>query len=171
MSGFQCSICGSYHDQLPFSYGVPAPDLLYAILPEERRERCLLTSDQCIVDTEICFVRGILYIPVIDSPDLFFWGVWVELEQDEYDRMHAAWKVPGRELDPPYYGRLATRLPVYPDTLQLRVVMRNRAMGEAPLVLIEPCDHPLSAEQQNGVTLGRVQEIAEYVLHVSAQGR
>jgi hypothetical protein len=40
-----------------------------------------------------------------------------------------------------------------------------RSWPPRPLVELEPTDHPLAVEQRTGITLGRVQEIAETLLH------
>ncbi len=40
-----------------------------------------------------------------------------------------------------------------------------QAVGQRPLIELEPTDHPLAAEQRAGITLARVQEIAETLLH------
>ena len=41
----------------------------------------------------------------------------------------------------------------------------NRPVGQCPWVELEPTDHPLALEQREGITLARVQEIAEKILH------
>jgi len=38
-------------------------------------------------------------------------------------------------------------------------------VGERPEITLEPTDHPLSIEQQNGITMARVQQIVEANLH------
>lgn len=40
-----------------------------------------------------------------------------------------------------------------------------RSWPPRPLVELEPTDHPLAVERRTGITLGRVQEIAETLLH------
>jgi hypothetical protein len=38
-------------------------------------------------------------------------------------------------------------------------------LGERPSVELEPTSHPLAVEQRNGITVARVHEIAETLLH------
>ncbi|SFF35346.1 hypothetical protein SAMN05421541_109131 [Actinoplanes philippinensis] len=38
-------------------------------------------------------------------------------------------------------------------------------MGRRPLIELEPSDHPLAVEQRTGITLDRVRQIAETLLH------
>ena len=41
----------------------------------------------------------------------------------------------------------------------------TRKVGRRPLIELHPADHPLVAEQQNGITMERVREIATEALH------
>jgi hypothetical protein len=47
----------------------------------------------------------------------------------------------------------------------LKTRVHTQAVGKRPLVEMEPTDHPLAVEQRTGITLARVQEIAETLLH------
>ena len=60
MSGFHCQGCGEWHDELPMSFGADAPYWYDVIAPEERERRAELSSDQCVIDGEQFFVRGVL---------------------------------------------------------------------------------------------------------------
>lgn len=96
----------------------------------------------------------------------FEWGVWVSLSQRNFLRMHELWHTPGRENEPPYFGWLSTEIPVYrPSTLSLKTQVHTRPVGERPLIELEPTDHPLAVEQRAGITVARVQEFAELLLH------
>jgi hypothetical protein len=147
------------------SFGAEAPVAYSAIPPSDREARTVLTPDQCIVDYERFFVRGRLEIPVAGRDDRFLWLVWVEVGFAEYERMNELWTVAGREAEPPYPGSLATDLTVYPSTLELAVELRTRPVGERPLVRVVDGDHPLAVEQRTGITIERVQQIGERILH------
>lgn len=43
--------------------------------------------------------------------------------------------------------------------------MHTQPVGLRPLVELQPTDHPLAVEQLEGMTVARVQEIAELLLH------
>jgi hypothetical protein len=47
----------------------------------------------------------------------------------------------------------------------LKTNIHTNPVGVRPFVELEPTDHPLAVEQRNGITLARVQEIAEIILH------
>ena len=56
-------------------------------------------------------------------------------------------------------------MPLYPETLHLKTMAHTRPVGMTPLIELEPTDHPLAVEQREGITMARVQEIAEKLLH------
>ena len=55
--------------------------------------------------------------------------------------------------------------PVFPNMLRLKTKVHTQAGNLRPLVELEPTDHPLAVEQRNGITMDRVREIAEALLH------
>jgi hypothetical protein len=146
-------------------YGAPAPALWFTIPQAEREERALLSSDMCLIDEQHGFIVGNLEIPVLDSAQHFSWDVWVSLSLANFKRAYQMWEHAGRESEPPYFGWVSTLLPGYPETLYLKSHVHTREVGRRPRVELEPTDHPLAVEQRQGITLARVQEIAELVLH------
>jgi hypothetical protein len=146
-------------------YGSPAPALWFHITEADRPQRCELSSDQCVVDGEHFFIVGNVDIPVTDSDEMFSWDVWVSLSETNFLRASELWNAPGRESEPPYFGWFSTSLPGYPETLHLKTMVHTREVGRRPYVELEPTDHPLAVEQRQGITLARVREIAELVLH------
>ncbi len=165
MSGYPCRRCGEHHEELPLHYGFQAPVAWYGVPEAERERRCLLSSDQCIIDEEHFFLVGNLELPIIGSDERFSWDIWVSLSDRNFARACELWEQPGRESEPPYFGWLSSRIPGYPETLHLKTRVQTRSVGARPLVELEPTDHPLAVEQREGITRERVQEIAEIVLH------
>ncbi len=168
MNGYTCSTCGEFHVGLPFSYGTNAPALWYEIPADQRDDRAFLSTDQCVIDEQHFFILGSLEIPVLDADEeVFSWNVWVSLSEQSFNRMSELWETDGRESEPPYFGWLSTALPCYPETtLNLKANVQTRPVGQRPFVELESTSHKLAIEQANGITLKRVQEIAECVLHV-----
>jgi hypothetical protein len=165
MPGFKCRCCGKVISEMPMHYGAKAPALWFTIPEAERKKRCLLSSDQCVIDKEHYFIVGNLEIPVSGVKELFSWDVWVSLSPKNFARASELWEQAGRETEPPYFGWLSTALPCYPNTLHLKTNVHTREVGRRPRVELEPTDHPLAVEQRQGITRARVQEIAEAVLH------
>ena len=100
-----------------------------------------------------------------DGPRPFVWGVWTSISSNNFKRMAEHWESPRRETEPPYFGWLCTSLPLYPETLLLKTNVHSRPIGHRPFIELEPTDHPLAIEQRNGITMDRVREIAEVLLH------
>lgn len=146
-------------------YRAEAPESWFLIPEDERDRRCLLSSDQCVVDDEHYFIIGNLELPVVGIDEPFSWDVWVSLSRRNFERASDLWEQPGREAEPPYFGWLCTSLPGYPSTLLLKTHVHTRDVGRKPRIELERTDHPLAVEQREGITLSRVQEIAEFILH------
>jgi hypothetical protein len=142
-----------------------APIHYYGIPDYQRAERAELSSDQCVIDGKHYFVRGCLDIPIHGSSDVFNWGVWVSLSERSFHRMSELWETSGRESEPPYFGWLCTRLPIYPDTTNLKTHVHTRRLGERPFIELEPTDHPVAVEQRSGISPARAKEMAEILLH------
>ena len=158
IKGYTCNCCGEYHDELPTSYGSPAPVYYYEAEPEEQDERFELDDDLCVMDNEHFFIRGCIEILIIGSDEYLIWGVWVSLSEANFNKTKELWD--NQELLEPMLGWLSTGLSCYPDTVNLKARVHPRPNGNRPYIELEPTDHPLAVEQRNGVTIERVQEIA-----------
>ncbi|WP_406231204.1 DUF2199 domain-containing protein [Nocardia sp. NBC_01009] len=162
--GFLCSYCGKEHDGLPFSYGAVAPAYWNEGL--EGGAGSVLGDEQCVIGGEHFFIRARLILPIVDSESEFEWGVWVSLSESSFARATELWTSPERVQEPPHFSWLSTELPTYePTTLNLKTKVHSQPVGVRPMVELEPTDHPLAVEQRTGITLTRVQAIAELLLH------
>ncbi|NOU20411.1 MAG: DUF2199 domain-containing protein [Methyloglobulus sp.] len=165
MAGFVCTTCGKYHNEIPMCFGANAPALWLSMSDDERSSRAELSSDQCVVNGEHFFILGRILLPVIDGSEPFVWLAWVSLSEKNFLRASELWETQGRESEPPYFGWLQSALPYEPTTLSLKTNVQTMPVGERPLITIEPSNHPLSIEQQHGITMARVQKIAEAAFH------
>ncbi|MFD8596720.1 DUF2199 domain-containing protein [Kitasatospora sp. NPDC059646] len=165
--GFTCACCGERHAETPMNFSSPAPAFWEPGM--ERAKKCELTSDQCVIRGEAFFVRGLIELPVIGHDEVFSWGVWVSLSERNFRRANEMWENPAREAEPAYFGWLSTELfPYQPTTINLKTMVHTRAVGLRPTVELEPTDHPLAVEQRTGITMDRVRQLAEAVLHAQA---
>ena len=146
-------------------FGPSAPEIWHSLPKTERDSRGELTSDQCVLDEKHFFVRGRILIPVLDGPGPFIWLAWVSLSEENFIRTNELWDHEGREVEPPYFGWLQSAQPYEPTTLNLKTSVHTMPVGERPDIVLEPSDHPLSVEQRHGITMARVQQIAEACLH------
>jgi len=165
MFKFKCSSCEEIHEGIPtFGYDFP---IYYLDVPEEdRNERCELTSDTCIIDDELFFVRGCVEIPVHGESEPFIWGVWVSLSEKSFNRYLELYEVADREGEPPFFGWLNACFADYAtEDFNLKTSVHLRNDGVRPFIEIEPTDHPLAIEQHHGISKDRLTEIYELMLH------
>jgi len=79
---FVCASCGEVHRGVP-AFGTDAPFNYYAVAAEHRAQRCVLGTDDCIIDEKYFFVRGCIEVPVRGEAEPFSWGVWVSAKLTE----------------------------------------------------------------------------------------
>jgi len=167
---FTCTVCGQPHDGPAYGFGVAAP-LAYERLSWLERRGSKLGEETCLVRGDRYFVRGLLEIPVKRRKTPFIWNVWSTIEPAGFQTMLEHWISDARVSDPPYAGLLANDLAtVYPSTLNLKLGIRSRAVGQRPALELEPADHPLAIEQRDGITVDRVREINSLLLHHAPAG-
>ena len=180
MQGFACAICGRFHGTLPMCYGPAAPELWNQMVKSGHlAQRWLhrlrqffgwreLSADQCVIDNKHFFVLGRIEIPVVGCEEPFVWLAWVSLSEKNFSRASELWCTVGRENEPACFGWLSSALPYEPSTLNLKVNLHTRPVGERPFIELEPTEHPLAVEQRHGISLARVQQIAERLMHASS---
>jgi hypothetical protein len=54
---------------------------------------------------------------------------------------------------------------IYPDTENLKTLVHLRNDGIRPFIELEPTAHPLAIEQREGITVERLIEICEAMMH------
>ena len=137
--------------------------MIYFDVPEsERKERCYLSEDLCVVDDARFFVRGCMEIPVIDHKDVLTIGAWAELERDDFLEYQELLEVEDRDVYGPYGGFLSAAIPTFEKTegLELNIHIKNNAIR--PDLVISSATHPLGSAQRIGLTLERVQAFYSY---------
>ncbi len=165
---FTCSRCGEYHDALAQQAGCDAPDPYVWIDEGQRLSRCVLGSDDCIIDNSQFYVRGCIFVPIVGRSDPFAWGVWVSLTQGNYNHVLELWDVEGKEAEQPIASRIMNGLEVelYPSTFNLKARLQRLPVGQRPAIRIEDEQHPLAIEQREGISEARLIEITEWLLHL-----
>ena len=150
------------------TFGAAAPLSYYALPEAERESRCELGSDDCVIDEKYFFVRGCLEIPVHGCSDPFVWGVWASLSEENFREWVKVFGEERRSHIGPFFGWLDAGLRPYPDTMNLKTMVHLRDDGVRPYIEIEPTEHPLAAEQRNGISVDRVAEIYSIIVHERA---
>jgi hypothetical protein len=161
---WRCQTCGIEHADVPLCFGIEAPWL--ALVPEsEFARRVDLTLDKCVVDGQTFFIRGHIEIPIRDYPEQVSFSVWASLSEQSFHRMCSRCERPDRAFNPPYFGWLCSPIAVYPNTIQLELLVQSRPPGLTPLFTTEPTEYPLALDQRNGISIERLHQIAHQLLH------
>ena len=133
--GYTCKACGQFHTGIPFSFAADFPDPNANLSTEEHELRATIGSDQCILDSRLFFLRGMIEIPIVGSDEPFLWGVWASIREEVFDEIANCWELQGRvKKFGPYNGRLANSLSTYPETLNLKVKIVLQPRGRPPVV-------------------------------------
>ena len=154
---FKCAACDEWHEGMP-SFGASAPDYFFSIPENERERRCELTSDTCIVDDQFFFIRGCLEVPVLGAHEKFSWGMWVSISKDNFLLLMKHYDDKERAKIGPIFGWLSVNMEVYPECETLKSLVHIREPELRPLIELQPSDHPLAVEQQDGISLDRLAE-------------
>lgn len=158
-TGYTCHCCGKHHDEIAMSYVADEPIYFQSMSPKEREQRVEGMHYLYVLDKEHFFVRGNIFLPVIDTDEVFAWGVWSTISRENFGIMIHHWETEGREnIVQPAFGYLSNPLP-YPDTMNLNMMIHTSPVGEFPYFELEPTNHPLAIEQREGITMARVHEI------------
>lgn len=167
--GFVCSVCGEVHEEPMLDIRMGLPEPVFELSEEERADRAEFGEDSGIFRApdgqEHYYVRALLQIPVPSLDRYFGYGTWVEVDGGSYDRLGELWDDESGREEAPFAGRLANELAPYEGTLGLPIMLRLREVELLPLVELVDTDHRLRAEQQNGITKKRAQELAATAMH------
>lgn len=150
--------------ELPFGLSFPVPAYVDAIPDAERDARVVIEGDCCEIDGELFFVRARIQLPVARSgaeAPVFEWRVWASVSAAAYIRLADAFENPAADASPPTAAFVSSRLPDYPDTLDLKAMLHPQA-GELPLLVLSASDHPLATEQQEGIGIERVRALMRF---------
>lgn len=119
-----------------------------------------LNDDYCAINGSDFFVRGIIPLPIIGTLQQFCWGVWGSLSRDNFEKLVEWEDGRGNQLDSQgMFSWLSNQIEDYPDTLNLKMYAHVQERGMRPIFELEPADHPLSKEFQNGISPDQVKEI------------
>jgi hypothetical protein len=147
--------------------GLPEP--VFELDVAERGERAEVEDDWCrLLDRSSetrHFVRGLVNLPVRGDSDDFRFGVWVEVSSPDFERLEELWHDPEGSETAPVFGALANELAPYVGTVDLPVALQLRDVEILPAVILLDAEHPLGADQRNGITVEAADRLAETVLH------
>jgi hypothetical protein len=137
-------------------YGEANPDM--DLSSSANRPNTFLTRSFCAIDEDF-FVRGIIRLPILGTAETFRWGVWGSVSRQNFDTLIKMDDDPKRAELPPIFSWLSSRIPEYPETLNLKMHARTRDLGQYPDFGLELSDHLLSQEFHHGISAERVKQI------------
>ena len=134
---------------------------LSAFLPSwsKKHKKTFLDEDYCAIEDRDFFVRGIIHLPIIGTAETLRWGVWGSLSRDNFNKLRTMDDNARRVEQPAVFSWMSTRLPEYPDTLNLKMYAHIQEPGMRPNFELELTDHPLSQQYHKGISPERVKEI------------
>lgn len=165
MASWECNSCDEIHDTIQNSFAFDSPVYWGDRQRDSALEGCWIDDDYCVIDDRDRFIRAVLEIPVIDSDEVFAFGIWASVSAESFVRERSMAQNPSRVEDPPYFGWLSNRIWQYPDTLNLKCNLISQPPGLRPAVLVEPTAHALAVEQRAGISRERFIELSEQCIH------
>ena len=135
--------------------------VLWLQLSPEEKTTSELHLDECVINNEHYFVKSVIGPPVRDKSRHFLMVSGFPSANLTFCEQPKCGAVRNAESNPPASGWLCNSIPGYPDTLHLKTMVHIREAGLRHRVELKGTDHPLTVEQREGITIGRVREIAE----------
>ncbi len=161
---YQCSCCGQEYNELPFTFGNDFPDYASGIPADEREKRIEGAESLCVVDGQHFFHRGRLTIPVHNNDKDLIFNVWTSISESNFRKRNQLWDNPDRIKEEPYFGWLQTTIPTYGDTLNLKTISIENDAGLIPTVKLIEDGHPLTIDQEKGITFEKALQIIDIIL-------
>jgi hypothetical protein len=171
MSNVRCSKCGKEHDLEHIEPSFRRPDVYLAVPTAERERRITESDDACMITSQggkhlACFIRAVLYVPILGEGTTIGWGLWVEVNHETYWRIGSLWDDPNQNAEPPFLCTLANDIPNYPRTVGLPGLIQLSGLRLRPvLTLAVDSDHPFAVEARKGVHFERALEWRSWSVH------
>src|SRR4051794_22072332 len=107
MAMAKCRDCGRDLGEHSHDAGFTLPDIVWNLDEKERKRRAKTSADLCVLDGARFFLCGIAFVPILETPDRFGWGFWVEVDRAVFGRYLDLFKTDAPEGEPPRAGVLA----------------------------------------------------------------
>lgn len=159
-----CAVCGKEHPRSALELSFRRPDPIIALSKEEREERCKESDDICVINRERYFVRGLLPLPVEGRDRPYRIGIWAEVDEESYQRIHNLWSDENQSSEPPFQATLANDLPNHNNALGLRAQLKLSGPTTRPDIIVTDVSHALFEEQNKGISSHRAYEYTSLFL-------
>lgn len=153
----KCECCGADIGEFAFDKAYAMPDEIWDLSEQEREARTITDNDLCRLDDRY-FIRGVAYVPVLDSDQSYGWGIWVEVDIKDFKLYNENYDNDNSNL-PSFTGKIANALPNYKkETTGVSVEIKLGNETQRPTLFCRDYAHPLAQEQRDGIPLRRVHE-------------
>lgn len=150
----KCGCCGKDIGEIAFDKSYKMPDEIWDLSKKERGKRSEIDSDLCRLDDRY-FIRGVAYIPVIDTENFYGWGIWVEVPEDSFFDYVESYE-DDNSSKPRFSGLVANKIPFYDETIGLKVEVQLGNETQRPNFFFVGDNHLLSSEQSKGISIEKV---------------
>lgn len=161
---FKCSCCGKVYNEMPLCFGGDLPDYYFSVPQDEREQRIILKENLCVIDNEHFFHRGSIIIPIVNYNKNLTFNVWTSISKENFEIRNSLWLDPTRINHEPYFGWLQTIVPTYGNTINIKTVAKEQEVGQIPLITVIEENHPLSIDQEKGITFENAKEKVNQIL-------
>lgn len=164
MEKFKCKICNKKH---PIYYWLDAGDPNVVVMSKsEKEERVAMHNNIYIVDREVVYIKGSIYIEVKELENAWlFWKVWMKISNKNYRETISAFQA--GKLDAKFYGVLDTQIDYYGNTQNLAAELELGSEVKDTIIRINDLGHDLGQDQQNGVSIERLCDLMNGIHHSS----
>jgi hypothetical protein len=159
----RCAQCGKEHPLETMELTFRRPDVIAALTAEQRALEVRESDDLCQMREGRWFVRGVLPLPVHERDHPYRIGLWVEVDEDAFQRIRELWDDPDQADEPAMAATIANAIPTLPATLGLAAALRLTGPTTRPDVFVADGAHPLFAEQAGGIPFHRAFEYTSCV--------
>lgn len=159
---WKCHSCEQWHTGPCLDFSHDAPYYWrkeYEDNGEIGRPRSFMNHDFCSIEDHDFFIRGVIHLPIIGTAETLRWGVWGSLSRGNFERLIEVNDDPKRVELPPMFSWLSTKIPEYPDTLNLKMYAHIQEVNCCPVFELDPSLHPLAEEFRKGINPERVKQI------------
>nr|WP_256352089.1 DUF2199 domain-containing protein [Pseudomonas yamanorum] len=153
-----CNQCEEEHRIDEMELAFLRPDAVIALSQEDREGLVQENNDLAIIGGKQFFIRALLPLPVLGRKEVFHIGIWVKIEQLNFERVYELWDDPLQSSEPPFSVTIANDIPGLLATCGLHAILSLTDPANRPKVTLIASNHPLACEQSRGITAHRAYE-------------
>lgn len=154
----KCTGCGEVHDFENMEPAFEFPDEMSSMSEDKRKQRCVYTSDICVIDECKYLVRGVVNMTVLEEKRKWGIGAWAQVSEKDLFRYKELWRDENQGQEPPFKATFANTMPIddYAQTLGLSCLVQLTDPASRPNIILTDMTHDLAREQRDGISTAKV---------------